>query len=134
MVFERFCNLNRCIFNKNESKWKVSYSHNASLVISNMTVNTKLNYFFVIADSTLKEYEIITLIYNRKTCKLDSLHFSVSEDVIIKAFQPCITKFGVRKCLNTNWSSWSADFFGPSFYDCQHLYFEGIWNNYVNIQ
>ncbi len=40
-------------------------------------------FLFVFANSILKEYEIITLIYNRKTCMLDSLHFSVSEDVIL---------------------------------------------------
>ncbi len=39
--------------------------------------------FFVIADSTLKEYVIIILIYNRKTCKLYSIHFSVPRDVIL---------------------------------------------------
>ncbi len=40
--------------------------------------------FFMIANtSTLKEYEIITLIYNNKTCRLESLRFSVSEDIIL---------------------------------------------------
>ncbi len=59
------------------------YSYNASWVILNMVANTILNYFFVIADCILKEYDKITLIYNRKTSKLDLLYFSVSEDVIL---------------------------------------------------
>ncbi len=42
------------------------------------------DHFFMIANSsTLKEYEIITLIYNIKTCRLESLRFSVSEDIIL---------------------------------------------------
>ncbi len=36
-------------------------------------------------------------------------------DVILKALQSCITKFGVQTYLNTNWSSWSADFLGQGF-------------------
>ncbi len=40
--------------------------------------------FFMIANAyTLKEYEIIMLIYNIKTCRLESLRFSVSEDIIL---------------------------------------------------
>ncbi len=40
--------------------------------------------FFMIANApTLKEYEIITLIYKIKTCRLESLRFSVSEDIIL---------------------------------------------------
>ncbi len=35
----------------------------------------------------------------------------MSEDVILQAFQHCITKFGVQTCLNTNWLSRTADFF-----------------------
>ncbi len=33
--------------------------------------------------SSFKEYEIIKLIYNRKTYRLDALWFSVSEDMIL---------------------------------------------------
>ncbi len=57
--------------------------------------------FCFIANSTLKEYEIITLIYNGKTCKLDSLHFIVSEDIIFSSFQPCITKFRQNSYMNS---------------------------------
>ncbi len=39
---------------------------------------------------TLKEYEIITLKYNKKTCRLESLRFSVSEDIILFTIRPCI--------------------------------------------
>ncbi len=53
--------------------WKINkIKSNASRVISHMAVTTTLT-IFVIADSTLKEYETITLIYNRKTCRLDLL-------------------------------------------------------------
>ncbi len=42
-----------------------------------MAANTKQNstIFFVISDSTLKEYELITLKYNRISCRLDLLSF-----------------------------------------------------------
>ncbi len=43
----------------------------------------KVQFFMIAIASTLKEYEIITLIYNRKTCRLESLWFSVSEDIIL---------------------------------------------------
>ncbi len=49
----------------------------------------------IVNTSTLKEYEIITLIYNRKACKLESLRFSLSEDIIFQGVRPCITKFRV---------------------------------------
>ncbi len=57
------------------SKWRVCV-----LVISNMAANTALNYLFVIADSTLKEYEIITLIYNKKKGKLNSMYFIMFDE------------------------------------------------------
>ncbi len=43
----------------------------------------KVQFFMIANASTLKEYEIITLIYNRKTYRLESLLFSVSEDIIL---------------------------------------------------
>ncbi len=43
----------------------------------------KVKFFMLDNASTMKEYEIITLIYNRKTCRLESLRFSVSEDIIL---------------------------------------------------
>ncbi len=73
-------------------------------VISNMAaimVASEQPSLFVIADSTLKEYEIITLIYKRKTCRLahslDNLTTSLKEKHILKykltwnwKHQPCI--------------------------------------------
>ncbi len=38
---------------------------------------------FAIADSTLKEYEIIVLIYYRKTCSLDLLYFYAPKNIIL---------------------------------------------------
>ncbi len=49
-------------------------------------------------NSTLKEYEIIKLIYSR----LDLLWFCLPNDIILWAIRPCITKFVVQTCLNTN--------------------------------
>ncbi len=72
LVFERFGNLNRRIFNKNKSNWWVWSTRNASWVICNMAAST---FFMLVNASTLKEYEIIALIYNRKTCRLESLQF-----------------------------------------------------------
>ncbi len=43
----------------------------------------KVEFFMIANTSTLKEYEIITLIYNIKTCRLESLQFSMSEDIIL---------------------------------------------------
>ncbi len=43
----------------------------------------KVQFFMIANASTLKEYEIITLIYNIKTCRLESLWFSVSKDIIV---------------------------------------------------
>ncbi len=59
----------------------------------------------MIAYSTLKKYEIIILIYNIKSCRLDLLWFCVPEDIILLDIRPCIIKFGVQTCLNTN-RSW----------------------------
>ncbi len=44
--------------------------------------HSQIFHFFVSADSILKEYEIIVLIYYRKTCRLD-LYFCVPEDIIL---------------------------------------------------
>ncbi len=33
--------------------------------------------------NSLKEYEIITLIYNRKSCRLDLLYFCAPEDIFL---------------------------------------------------
>ncbi len=77
LVYEHFHNLNRYRFIKKKQtlKWKVCIRaatiRNVSWVISNMVAT---NAHFVIADSTFKEYyEIIMLIYNRKTFRLDLL-------------------------------------------------------------
>ncbi len=43
----------------------------------------KVQFFMITNASTLKEYETIMLIYNIKTCRLESLRFSVSEDIIL---------------------------------------------------
>ncbi len=43
----------------------------------------KVHFFTIANASTLKEYEIIMLIYNIKTCRLESLRFSLSEDIIL---------------------------------------------------
>ncbi len=45
----------------------------------------KTELFILWLPTTLKEYEIITFIYNRKNmqARFTSLHFSVSEDVIL---------------------------------------------------
>ncbi len=43
----------------------------------------KVQFFMLVNASTMKEYEIITLIYKKKTCRLESLRFSVSEDIIL---------------------------------------------------
>ncbi len=73
-LFFFFLNLNRSIFNKNTLKWWVWYTRNASWVISNMAAST----FFMLANtSILKEYEIIKLIYNRKTSRLESAFFFI---------------------------------------------------------
>ncbi len=40
-------------------------------------------FFFAIAHSTLKEYEIIVLIYYLKTCSLDLLYFYTPKDMIL---------------------------------------------------
>ncbi len=42
---------------------------------------------------TLKGYELITLIYNRKSCRLDLLSFRAPEDIILQAIRPGSTKF-----------------------------------------
>ncbi len=42
---------------------------------------------------TLNEYEIITLIYNRNSCRLDLIYIWTPEDIIIKAILPGCTKF-----------------------------------------
>ncbi len=60
---------------------------NASWVISNMTL------IFFIASYTLKEYEIITLIYIRLDWAFNSLSYLTLHDEV------CSTK-----CLNINWS------------------------------
>ncbi len=65
-----FRNLNCYIFVRKQTlKWRgcnrSATARNVPWVISNMAASTMLT-LFVIADSTLKEYEIITLIYNRK--------------------------------------------------------------------
>ncbi len=44
--------------------------HYESWVISNMESTTECSHIFI-ASMTLKEYEIIKLIYNRKTRRLD---------------------------------------------------------------
>ncbi len=51
---------------------RAATTRNASWVISNMVATTTLA-SFVIADTTWKEYEIITMLYNRKICRLDLL-------------------------------------------------------------
>ncbi len=42
----------------------------------------KVQFIMIANASTLKEYEIITLIYNRKSCRLDVLLFCAPEDII----------------------------------------------------
>ncbi len=53
----------------------------------NMAANTKQNLtiVFAIADSTLKESILNTLIYNRISCRLDLLSFSAHENIILSA-------------------------------------------------
>ncbi len=57
----------------------------AQCILSNFQYDSiqKVQFFMIANASTLKEYEIITLIYNRKTYRLESLLFSVSEDIIL---------------------------------------------------
>ncbi len=43
--------------------------------------------------SVVKEYEIITLEYNGKACRLYLLFFCAPEDIILKAIRPGSTKF-----------------------------------------
>ncbi len=43
----------------------------------------KVQFFILDNTSNLKEYEIITFIYSRKTCSLELLQFSVSEYIIL---------------------------------------------------
>ncbi len=45
--------------------------------------HSQIVHFFVIADSTLKEYEIIVLKYYRKTCSLDLLYFCAPKDIFL---------------------------------------------------
>ncbi len=74
LVFECFPNLNQCIFNKNTLKWRIWTTPNVSWVISNMVAtrprwphkHKTLTCFAI----SLKENEIITLIYKIKTCRL----------------------------------------------------------------
>ncbi len=43
----------------------------------------KVQFFMLANASTMKEFEMNTLIYNRKTCSLESLRFTVSDDIIL---------------------------------------------------
>ncbi len=53
---------------------------------------------------TLKEYEIITLIYNRKSCKLDLLSYCAPENIILKSIQPGSTMYeGKLVGATANW-------------------------------
>ncbi len=45
--------------------------------------HSQIVHLFAIADSTVKEYEIIVLIYYRKTCSLDLLYFNAPKDIIL---------------------------------------------------
>ncbi len=68
---------------KNMLKWRNWITLNASWVIlSNMVVNTNLKIFFVMADTNLKECDIITFIFNEKTWRLNLL-ICMHEDVIL---------------------------------------------------
>ncbi len=51
----------------------------------NMAAKTKQKstISFAIADSTLKEYDLITLIYNRISCRLDLLSFWAPKNIIL---------------------------------------------------
>ncbi len=74
LVFEHFGNLNRCIFNENTLKLRVWTMCNASWVISKMEVTTEAHNPLIFANS-LKEYKIITLIYNRKNMQVRFIMF-----------------------------------------------------------
>ncbi len=87
--FKRFVNLNQCIFKTHIKVMGLIY---VQCILGNFQYGGvhKVQFFMLANASTLKEYEIIMLIYNRKTCRLKSLWFSVSEDIILKAIRPCI--------------------------------------------
>ncbi len=81
------------------------------------------SFVLVIVDTTLKEYEIITLIYNRKTCRLDLLFFYAPKDIIVLAIRLGVWRKNTNlsetishTLLNTNWSEfmfvdWSTSWF-----------------------
>ncbi len=64
---------------------QISSVATTSIHVSFMAANTKQNstIFWAIPDSTLKEYELITLIYNRISYRLDLLSFWAPENIIL---------------------------------------------------
>ncbi len=63
-------------------KWpalKVNNAHGFDIISWSVWILILLAFFL----QTLKEYEIITLIYNRKLCMLDLLYFWAPEDIIL---------------------------------------------------
>ncbi len=53
---------------------------------------------------TLKEYEIITLIYNRKSCRLDLLSYCAPKDIILKSIRLGSTMFEAKRVgAKANW-------------------------------
>ncbi len=58
----------------------------------------------VIFSNIFKEYEIITLIYNRKSCRLDVLLFCAPDNIIPETIIPGSKMFeGKRIWVKANW-------------------------------